>query len=222
MPAEATLDMVQQRRAEIVDAAERCVKAQGPHQLKLRDVARESGKSLGNLYNYFQNKEAIVEALVERQTQAFLEMLRENESDKELDRDKRTRLCIERVVDAYLDPEPVRISIFIASEALVNPRVREIKLKADQRLRNYLLEHIAGDMRENGAEPDLKLLTAQIAISRAFLEALRGTILFMPDLDREVLRKVVVDRLILMVQCDVASWRGIELESVIRETIGRG
>lgn len=222
MPAEATLDMVQQRRAEIVDAAERCVKAQGLHQLKLRDVARESGKSLGNLYNYFQNKEAIVEALVERQTQAFLEMLRENESDKELDRDKRTRLCIERVVDAYLDPESVRISIFIASEALVNPRVREIKLKADQRLRNYLLEHIAGDMRENGAEPDLKLLTAQIAISRAFLEALRGTILFMPDLDREVLRKVVVDRLILMVQCDVASWRGIELESVIRETIGRG
>ena len=180
MPAEATLDMVQQRRAEIVDAAERCVKAQGLHQLKLRDVARESGKSLGNLYNYFQNKEAIVEALVERQTQAFLEMLRENESDKELDRDKRTRLCIERVVDAYLDPESVRISIFIASEALVNPRVREIKLKADQRLRNYLLEHIAGDMRENGAEPDLKLLTAQIAISRAFLEALRGTILFMP------------------------------------------
>lgn len=85
MPAEATLDMVQQRRAEIVDAAERCVKAQGLHQLKLRDVARESGKSLGNLYNYFQNKEAIVEALVERQTQAFLEMLRENESDKELD-----------------------------------------------------------------------------------------------------------------------------------------
>lgn len=222
MPAEATLDMVQQRRAEIVDAAERCVKAQGLHQLKLRDVARESGKSLGNLYNYFQNKEAIVEALVERQTQAFLEMLRENESDKELDRDKRTRLCIERVVDAYLDPESVRISIFIASEALVNPRVREIKLKADQRLRNCLLEHIAGDMRENGAEPDLKLLTAQIAISRAFLEALRGMILFMPDLDREVLRKVVVDRLILMVQCDVASWRGIELESVIRETIGRG
>ena len=58
--------------------------------------------------------------------------------------------------------------------------------------------------------------------SEIFLEALRGTILFMPDLDREVLRKVVVDRLILMVQCDVASWRGIELESVIRETIGRG
>ena len=108
MPAEATLDMVQQRRAEIVDAAERCVKAQGLHQLKLRDVARESGKSLGNFYNYFQNKEAIVEALVERQTQAFLEMLRENESDKELDRDKRTRLCIERVVDAYLDPESER------------------------------------------------------------------------------------------------------------------
>ena len=221
MPAEATLDIVQQRRAEIVDAAERCVKAKGLHNLKLRDVARESGKSLGNLYNYFQNKEAIVEALVERQTRAFVTMLNLEGDARELDREKRCRICIERIVDAYLEPESVRLSLFIASEALVNSRVREIKLKADQRLRDYMLELLAADARERGVQPDYELLTAQFAISRGFLEALRGVIFFMPDVDRSLLRKIVIERLMLMIHCDMAAWSCICLEEMLAEALRR-
>lgn len=59
---ERTERLAEQHRREIVDAAERLVKGNGLHQLKLRDIAKESGKSLGNLYNYFQNKEAIISA----------------------------------------------------------------------------------------------------------------------------------------------------------------
>lgn len=69
---ERTERLAEQHRREIVDAAERLVKGKGLHQLKLRDIAKESGKSLGNLYNYFQNKEAIIEALVEREKSRFL------------------------------------------------------------------------------------------------------------------------------------------------------
>lgn len=69
---ERTERLAEQHRREIVDAAERLVKGNGLHQLKLRDIAKESGKSLGNLYNYFQNKEAIIEALVEREKSRFL------------------------------------------------------------------------------------------------------------------------------------------------------
>ena len=69
---ERTERLAEQHRREIVDAAERLVKGNGLHQLKLRDIAKESGKSLGNPYNYFQNKEAIIEALVEREKSRFL------------------------------------------------------------------------------------------------------------------------------------------------------
>ena len=69
---ERTERLAEQHRREIVDAAERLVKGNGLHQLKLSDIAKESGKSLGNLYNYFQNKEAIIEALVEREKSRFL------------------------------------------------------------------------------------------------------------------------------------------------------
>ena len=45
---ERTERLAEQHRREIVDAAERLVKGNGLHQLKLRDIAKESGKSLGN------------------------------------------------------------------------------------------------------------------------------------------------------------------------------
>lgn len=43
---ERTERLAEQHRREIVDAAERLVKGNGLHQLKLRDIAKESGKSL--------------------------------------------------------------------------------------------------------------------------------------------------------------------------------
>lgn len=42
---ERTERLAEQHRREIVDAAERLVKGNGLHQLKLRDIAKESGKS---------------------------------------------------------------------------------------------------------------------------------------------------------------------------------
>ena len=50
MSAAKEASEAQQHCEEIVDAAERCVFAAGLHQLKLRDIARESGNSLGNIY----------------------------------------------------------------------------------------------------------------------------------------------------------------------------
>lgn len=60
---ERTERLAEQHRREIVDAAERLVKGNGLHQLKLRDIAKESGKSLGNLYNYFQTRKRLLKRL---------------------------------------------------------------------------------------------------------------------------------------------------------------
>ena len=57
------------RRNQILDAAQRCFKKQGFHKTTLRDIAQEFGMSAGHIYNYFSNKEAIIEALVELRTQ---------------------------------------------------------------------------------------------------------------------------------------------------------
>ena len=132
---ERTERLAEQHRREIVDAAERLVKGNGLHQLKLRDIAKESGKSLGNLYNYFQNKEAIIEALVEREKSRFLMVVSQKiEPLPGEDYKSMLRRHLEQMADAYLDPDSLLLAISVAGEALVNPGVHKIMVAANRRI----------------------------------------------------------------------------------------
>src|SRR5471030_2623986 len=51
------------RRASIVDAAERAFVRNGFHAATMNHVAEEAGMSAGNLYRYFSSKESMVEGL---------------------------------------------------------------------------------------------------------------------------------------------------------------
>lgn len=48
------------RRAQIVEAALACFVSSGFHQTGMRDIADAAGVSLGNLYNHFPNKQALI------------------------------------------------------------------------------------------------------------------------------------------------------------------
>src|SRR5436190_9721470 len=54
------------RRAEILDAAWRCLADKGYHQTTMQDVCEESGLSYGAIYRYFASKEDILIAIFER------------------------------------------------------------------------------------------------------------------------------------------------------------
>jgi AcrR family transcriptional regulator len=54
------------RRAEILDAAERCFAKSGFHQASMQEICAEAGMSPGNLYRYFPSKEAIIAGIAER------------------------------------------------------------------------------------------------------------------------------------------------------------
>lgn len=147
---ERTERLAEQHRREIVDAAERLVKGNGLHQLKLRDIAKESGKSLGNLYNYFQNKEAIIEALVEREKSRFLEHV---------------------VALIHQDPSCSMDNV---------PR---------------------------------ELLEARVICIRTFFESLRGAVAFYPDVNREMLKQVTIERLLLIWMWERSKALGMSLEA---------
>jgi TetR/AcrR family transcriptional regulator, repressor for uid operon len=60
------------RRARILDAAERCFARNGFHRSTMQDVAAECAMSPGNLYRYFVSKDAIVAGLAERDREMFM------------------------------------------------------------------------------------------------------------------------------------------------------
>lgn len=61
------------RRAQILDAAERCFVRAGFHRTTMHDVAVEAGMSAGNLYRYFPSKDAIVAGITERDRRELAE-----------------------------------------------------------------------------------------------------------------------------------------------------
>lgn len=62
-----TVDPVkhEQKRREILDAAERCFARDGFQGASISSICAEAGISPGHLYHYFESKEAIVGAIVE-------------------------------------------------------------------------------------------------------------------------------------------------------------
>lgn len=207
---ERTERLAEQHRREIVDAAERLVKGNGLHQLKLRDIAKESGKSLGNLYNYFQNKEAIIEALVEREKSRFL-MVVSQKIEPLPEEDYKSML--RRHLELMLDPDSLLLAISVAGEALVNPGVHKIMVAANRRIVEHVVALIHQDPSCSMDNVPRELLEARVICIRTFFESLRGAVAFYPDVNREMLKQVTIERLLLIWMWERSKALGMSLEA---------
>jgi len=53
-------EQVEQRKGSILTACEGLLSESRPHELKMRDVAQESGLAVGAIYRYFRSKEVLI------------------------------------------------------------------------------------------------------------------------------------------------------------------
>lgn len=208
--------LAERRRLEIIEAAERCVMKTGLHRLTLRDIAREQDGSLGNIYNYFANKEEIVEAIVERETDRFIAIaVQGGKAQGEGTLGERLREHMTSFVDAYLDSDGARVAVSIAAEAMINERVRDIIARANQRLYEVISNDVINNRQNSWPIPKAKM-QAQLALSRSLLEGLRVTAIFNPGIDRKELRAVAIDRLVHGILADLAASKGVTVEELSR------
>jgi AcrR family transcriptional regulator len=72
------------KREQIVDGAKRVFMEKGFDAASMNDVARKAGVSKGTIYVYFQNKEDLFAALIERERNKFVAVMRDvlNERDR--------------------------------------------------------------------------------------------------------------------------------------------
>src|SRR5258707_10283715 len=63
------------RRSQILEAALVCFAKRGFHQTSMHDNSGEAGISVGLIYRYFENKEAVISAMADRHKTEISEML---------------------------------------------------------------------------------------------------------------------------------------------------
>jgi len=117
---ESSLD----RRTQILDAAVVCFAKRGFHQASMHDISAEAGISVGLIYRYFQNKEAVISAMADRHKQEIHEILeRARQAPGLLE-------SLEVLFTAHCgEKEPQVVSAFVVdlfAEASRNARVAEL------------------------------------------------------------------------------------------------
>src|SRR5436189_6208113 len=112
------------RRTQILDAALVCFAKRGFHQTSMHDISADAGISVGLIYRYFENKEAVISAMADRHKQEIYEVL-------ERARQAPTLLeSLEILFTAHCcENEPRLISAFVVdlyAEASRNPHVADL------------------------------------------------------------------------------------------------
>ncbi len=93
-------DLKQERRKQILDAAETVFTKHGMDRARMDDIVHESGLSKGSLYWYFKSKDAIIQALLDR---VFIDEMLEAEAliYAQGSSSERLRIFIANVVQEY-------------------------------------------------------------------------------------------------------------------------
>src|SRR5882762_10806866 len=112
------------RRSQILDAALVCFAKRGFHQTSMHDISGEAGISVGLIYRYFENKEAVISAMADRHKQEIGEML---------DRARQAPTLLESLEILFTahccEDAPQVVSAFVVdlyAEASRNPQVADL------------------------------------------------------------------------------------------------
>ena len=111
------------RRKHIVQAAALCFIDQGFHQTSVRDIAKRANISLGNLYNHFENKTALIAEIAALEAEELAGVAKTLSSAAAPE--KRMERFIKAYFKAVSGKENAVLTAEIMAEAMRNPSIAE-------------------------------------------------------------------------------------------------
>jgi TetR/AcrR family transcriptional repressor of uid operon len=158
------------RRTQILDAALVCFAKRGFHQASMHDISAEAGISVGLIYRYFENKEAVISAMADRHKKEIGEVLeRARQAPSLLE-------SLEILFTAHCcEDAPQVVSAFVVdlyAEASRNPHVADLVRDVLQTAMDGVTDLIARSPEVESAADGLKpheLAELIFAVSRGML-----------------------------------------------------
>ena len=151
-----TLDYSDPMVVRILDAGEQCIQRFGIRRTSMGEVARVGKLSRGSIYRYFSAKEALIEGIIARQQQIFL-----NRTEAQLEQET---TLVDKLTLSVLAGRQDMQEGFFAALAEVEPETLGIMFlepRFYQRSLSFWPPHIrmAQEQGEIGAEVDVRLVT---------------------------------------------------------------
>lgn len=175
------------RRQQILDAACERVRQSGFHGASMADIAKAAGLSVGQIYRYFENKEAIIAAIVAQDLAEMRDKFDEMESRPGTLRDAIDDHLPE-AVDKCFDPRRAALALEVVAEAARNPKVAAIVRAADLQERELARTMMERDRRPEWSEAEFQ---ARCEVVGLLFDGLLMRGVNHPDLDREALTAVL-------------------------------
>lgn len=164
----AKLQPIHPRKLEIVEAAVTCFLEKGYHQTGVRDIVGHAGVSLGNLYNHFKGKEAILVFIAEIEGQELSDFIERLSSTDD------PRATLEWFVTDYAAyvalPENALLGVEILTESLRNPTIADVF----GRNRDRLIAALADCLTQGGKSGVFGSRMDPRVIACLILDALEG------------------------------------------------
>lgn len=130
------------RRAQILEAAHTCFSREGLHGASMASMAAEAGLSVGQIYRYFENKEAVIAALCEVHLEEWSQRLaaaRARSDDVVEEMIEMARYNCEKLEE----PGAIAMVLEFFSEAARNQRIGALVCAVDEAARARLRELLA-------------------------------------------------------------------------------
>lgn len=180
-PESAEPSRAEVRRAQILAAAVDCFRQHGFHGASIAQISKAAGMSPGHIYHYYENKEAIISAIVAGDLERFLILTAEIRSACNVREAMLARVA--EGIDQCLDNQTAGLKLEIVAEASRNPHVAEIVRSADAACRNSLMLTMRDMRRAAGHEDDDATLAAMVEVVIAMFEGLQIRTIRNPDID---------------------------------------
>ena len=175
-----TVDTVkfEEKRAQILAAAERCFARRGFHAATIAQVCEEAKISPGHLYHYFESKEAMITAIAE----AGLAYTQTRLAEFAVGKTDAIAVVVEELAKLRVREKGSGILLDVLAEAARDPRVGEILTRASEAMRLLLAEFVRDAQRRGEIETSLDPQMAA-AIFISLIDAGRALSVRCPELD---------------------------------------
>jgi TetR/AcrR family transcriptional regulator, repressor for uid operon len=159
-------DRATQRRHQVLDAAAICFRNHGFHGASMAQISKTASMSPGHIYHYFDSKEAIIAAIVERDMEEMMEWTEMFYSSDDI-----LQSMIDGVscgVEANTNHENAALMLEILAESARNPQIAETVQKSNQVGNQRLTDLLSKDMRQRKTESNVNVQVKTELIAAMF------------------------------------------------------